>query len=80
VSQKNTTSVRVLAFGIFSGFGIILAVGIVILILLNAQFGCCQTLCEHINVCSNKTKQVNQNNTPSWNNTWETSEQTRQGN
>ncbi len=79
MSQQNTTSVRVLAFGIFTGFGIIFAVGTVILILLNAQFGCCQTLCEHINVCS-ETEQVNQINTPSWNNTWDTSSLPRQGN
>ncbi len=79
MSQQNT-SARVLAFGIFTGFGILFAVGTVILILLNAQFGCCQTLCEHINVCSDKTEQVNHINTPSWNDTGETSEKTRQGN
>ena len=80
MSQKNTTSVRVLAFGIFTGFGILFAVGTVILILLNAQFGFCQTLCEQQCSCSNKTEQVNQINTSSWNDTGATSEQTRQGN
>jgi hypothetical protein len=49
MSQQNT-SARVLAFGIFTGFGILFA------------------------------EQVNHINTPSWNNTWETSEKTRQSN